>query len=541
MLPRGTRGLVHVSKRSSSANDEFGLVFQESTLRIPACSIMFLEILAAVVMISLVIVALSKAMRGSGHYPPGPRPYPLIGNLPQLSGTESYKAMTKLAEEYGDIYSLTFPGGQKAVVINTGELAREAFSKKGDDFSGRPYTFIGDAITRGTADIICADFTPTMVALRRIVHSAMKLYGHELKRLEGTICSEADDVAKRFHEHNGQPVDPKIDLTVAVMNVICSLVYGQRYDIHDPEFERIVDYNDKFIEIFASYNLVDQFPWLRFFPLRTVKLMNDARSTRDEIINRKYEEHKEKFRLENANNNFQIQDLTDALLKAAFDDAAKESKGLTPLTEDNIMMTMQDMFNAGMETSSTIMRWILLLMIHYPEVQDKIHKELDDVVGSGRLPCLKDRENLPYLEAVMLEAMRFISFVPLSLPHKATRNSTLGGYDISKGTLLITNLWAIHHNPQDWDKPDHFIPERFLDENNQLVKHGLKNFIPFGAGRRLCLGKSLAKCEVFLTLARIFHQFVFKRPPGAPLPSLEGRQGVVTHPKPYKMIIEERA
>lgn len=523
------------------ANNKFCFAFQYQTLHIPACSIMFLEILAAVVMISLVIFALTKVMRDPGHYPPGPRPYPLIGNLPQLSGAEGYKAMTKLAEEYGDIYSLTFPGGQKAVVINTGELAREAFSKKGDDFSGRPHTFIGDAITRGTSDIICADFTPTMVTLRRIVHSAMKLYGHELKRLEGTICSEADDIARRFHEHDGEAVDPKIDITVAVMNVICSLVYGQRYDIHDPEFERIVDYNDKFVEIFASYTLLDQLPWLRFFPLKTVKLMEDARSTRDEIINRKYQEHKEKFMVENANNNFQIQDLTDALLKTAFEESQNASKELPSLTEDNIMMTMQDMFNAGLETSSTIMRWVLILMLHYPGVQDKIHKELDEVIGSGRLPCLKDRENLPYLEAVILEALRFVTIVPLSLPHKATRDSSLGGYDIAKGTLLITNMWAIHHNPKDWDNPDQFMPERFLDENNQLVKHGMKNFMPFGAGRRLCLGKSLAKCEVFLVLARMLHQFVFKRPDGAPLPSLEGKQGVVMHPKPYKMIIEERA
>jgi cytochrome P450 len=148
---------------------------------------------------------------------------------------------------------------------------------------------------------------------------------------------------------------------------------------------------------------------------------------------------------------------------------------------------------------------------------------------------------LHYLEAVISETMRIVSHVPLSLPHKSTRDTTLAGYDIPKGTLLISNLWAMHHNPKDWHNPEQFLPERFIDGKNNLRKNGVRNFMPFGAGRRHCIGKSLAKSEVFLVSARLLHQFVFKNPPGMPLPTTDGCPGVVMHPKPFKMIVEERA
>jgi len=313
---------------------------------------------------------------------------------------------------------------------------------KKDDFSGRPYTFVGDALTRGTKDIICADFTSTMVTLRKIVHSALKMYGQGMQRLESHICSEADDLAERFLEHNGQPVDPKPDICVAVMNVVCALVYGQRYEKHEPEFEKIVEYNDQIIEIFGSFNILDLLPWLRFFPIKSVKLLRSATKTRDEIINKKYHEHKDKFHVENANNNFEIQDLTDALLQAFSDNS--QDNGKDQLTEDNIMMTMNDIFNAGFETTATILRWILLYMVHYPDIQAKVQNELDTVIGTGRLPRLKDRENLPYTGAVIAEALRMSSHIPLGLPHKSTRDTTgaaVVSKPIARNTISLSGLF----------------------------------------------------------------------------------------------------
>lgn len=157
------------------------------------------------------------------------------------------------------------------------------------------------------------------------------------------------------------------------------LVYGQSYHKHEDEFKQIVDYNDTFAELFGNFNIVDLLPWLRHFPLEANKRLAEAKGIRDDILNKKYFQHKEKFMIENANNNFEINDLTDALLKA-WSESTQEN-GKETITEDNIIMTMNDIFNAGFETTATFLQWLILYLLHYPEVQRKVHEELDHVIG----------------------------------------------------------------------------------------------------------------------------------------------------------------
>ena len=171
---------------------------------------------------------IQRARAPPKHLAPGPNPYPLIGNLPQLAGKPGHVAMTELAEEYGKIYTLYLPGGQRCVVVNTIDLAREALLTKKDDFSGRPSTYIADYLSRGLKDIICGDFTQTMLLQRKIAHSALRMYGSGLKRLEGLICSEVEHLAKRISALQGKPFDPKVDLQLAILNVICAIVYGEK-------------------------------------------------------------------------------------------------------------------------------------------------------------------------------------------------------------------------------------------------------------------------------------------------------------------------
>lgn len=478
---------------------------------------------------------------------PGPSPYPLIGNMLRLAGKPGHQAMTELAEEYGKIFTLYLPGGQRCVVINSIDLAREALLTKRDDFSGRPSTFISGYLSRGGSNIICADFTQTMILLRKIAHSALRMYGSGLKHLEGLICNEISQLAKRISAHEGKPLDPKNDLQLTVLNVICAVVYGESYDIEDEEFQRIIEYNDDFIRLFGSYHILDLLPWLRFLPLEDMKTLRKSRAIRDDVLGTKYLEHKERFEEDNANNNFEIEDLTDALLKA-YDEAKKEDGKVEQLlTEDHIVMTMNDVFNAGLETTATTLRWLVAYMAHYPEVQARLHAELDDVIGHGRMPCLKDRGNLPYLESTIAEVLRIAAIVPLSLPHKATCDTTLGGYDVPKDTMLITNVWAMHHDKDEWEMPEVFNPERFLDKDGKygsserkVSAAGVRSYLPFSAGRRGCLGESLAKTELFLIASRLLHQFKIENPPGKPLPDLSGHVGVVLMPGPFEVCIKER-
>lgn len=486
------------------------------------------------------VLILRARARASLQLAPGPSPYPLIGNLLQLVRKPGHVAMTEIAEQYGKIYTLYMPGGERCVVVNSIDLAREALLTKKDDFSGRPSTFIASYLSRGLKDIICADFTQTMIYQRKIAHSALRMYGSGMKHLEGLICAEVETLAQRISSRQGKAFDPKEEIQLAVLNVICAMVYGESYDIDDEEFLRIVKYNDEFIRLFGSYNILDLLPLLRFFPLQDMKRLRDSRAIRDEILDAKFREHKQRFDEDNANNNFEVNDLTDALLKAHYDAQQEDAKVPQMLTEDHIVMTMNDVFNAGLETSSTTLRWLVAFLATYPEIQARVHAEMDDVIGSGRLPHLSDRGSLPYLESTIAEVLRIRAIVPLSLPHKSTCDTSLGGYDVPKDTMLITNIWAIHHDPDEWDKPEVFNPERFLDSQGKFSAAGVRSYLPFSAGRRGCLGESLAKTEVFLIAARLLHQFKIENPPGKPLPDLTGEIGVVLMPGMFEVCISQR-
>ena len=169
-----------------------------------------------------------------------------------------------------------------------------------------------------------------------------------------------------------------------------------------------------------------------------------------------------------------------------------------------------------------------------------LHQELDQVIGPDRLPELDDKKNLPHLEAIITETLRLSSLVPLRVPRKTTVDTTLQGYSIPKGTTVLMNLWSLHHDPEIWDEPEAFRPERFLDEEGNFVPPKADRFLPFSAGRRVCLGESLARIELFLVLARLLHSFKFENPAGCDLPTLEPITGIVLMPRPFSVCAHDR-
>jgi cytochrome P450 len=169
------------------------------------------------------------------------------------------------------------------------------------------------------------------------------------------------------------------------MNVICSLVYGKRYELDDKEFDQIITNTDALAQLASPGNPVILLPWLRHFSIKTVKRMDEVIKERDMMIKDKIDDHRRSYKAG------VTRDLTDALLKSMEDD---NQSGL--LTEDHLHMAVSDVFLAGFETTTTALRWILLYLILYPEVQAKIHQELDDVLPSDKAPVIKDRERLPF-------------------------------------------------------------------------------------------------------------------------------------------------
>ena len=190
-------------------------------------------------------------------------------------------------------------------------------------------------------------------------------------------------------------------------------------------------------------------------------------------------------------------DLTDALLKARKEAEEEDASNQGIVTDQDIIMLMNEVFIAAMVNT---LSWALLYLIRNPEAQEMLHEELDQVIGPTCLPDIEDKNNLPFLEATITETLRISSVIPLSVPRKTTGGTTLQGYHIPKDTTVLAKVWSFHHNPDIWDAPNDFRPQRFLDKDGKFVPPSADHFIPFGIGLRDCLGASMTMVELYLYL-----------------------------------------
>ena len=485
-------------------------------------------LILGVILVTLVI----NHFTANGNLPPGPFPFPIIGNAHKLAGDSRHVDLMELEKQYGKVFRL-YLGSKLVVFVSGGNALKEVLVTKSTEFAGRPSQHTTYIFSKGRA-IILADYSPDWRLRRKVATSALKTYS-DAKLKRGTLINdEFDLLSKRVRSRNGRPHDITKEIRLAVMNVICVLVFGSRYELDDPEFTKFLQITLTAASVVAAGSIVDVFPWLSFIPFKSIKTLKETCQERDELVGRIYREHVQANRIDNP------QDLTDALLKAKKEAEEEDSTVKGFLTDENLIMTMGEVFMAGLETTASTLCWALLYLIYNPDAQRMLHQELDQVIGPDRLPELDDKKNLPYLEATITETLRLSSLVPLSVPHKTTVDTTLRGYSIPKGTTVLMNLWSLHHDPEIWDEPEVFRPERFLDEEGNFVPPKVDRFLPFSAGRRVCLGESLARMELFLVLARLLHSFKFENPPGCDLPTLEPITGIVLMPRPFNVCAHDR-
>ena len=359
--------------------------------------------------------------------PPGPTPLPVIGNLllvlKWLRHKNMHLEMEKLAKVHdGKLFTLQLPD-QNIVVINSASTAREALLTKRDAFSGRPYMFNFHYLSLGSKNIAAADPSAVWNKQRKIVHSAIRLYQ---PKLEGKINLEVDQLIERLVSCQGKPVNPLPEVALLVMNVICAMVFGDRYEIDNPAFQLVFEANKKLLTLIGTFNILNIFPMLIHFPIEESKEMKWITNEFHPFLSKKYNEHLESYRDDI------IRDLTDALIKS-LQEEDEDIKGCCVITEEHVVMTLQDVILAGSETTTTRLLWFILFMARYPEIQAKIQAELDDVVGRHRSPCWQDRKVLHMTMATVEETLRASNASPVLLPHKALQDSTLESYNIPKG------------------------------------------------------------------------------------------------------------
>ncbi|KAG7229896.1 hypothetical protein INR49_009614 [Caranx melampygus] len=496
------------------------------------CLCAFLALALALLLVQL---RLRSSMRDPQELPHLPA-LPLIGSLLSLRSPHPPHVLFKeLQGKYGQTYSLKM-GSHTAIIVNQYKDAKEVLLKKGKTFAGRPRTVTTDILTRDGKDIAFGDFSATWRFHRKIVHGALCMFGEGSASIEKIICAEAQSLCSVLSEAAaaGLALDLSPELTRAVTNVICALCFNSSYCRGDPEFEAMLQYSQGIVDTVAKDSLVDIFPWLQ-----------------DQLLQKKYDEHKyvsvcvcvlctDMAAPSQADYSDHVQrDLLDALLRAkrSAENNNTAEVGAEPvgLSEDHLLMTVGDIFGAGVETTTTVLKWAVIYLIHHPQVQRRIQEELDSKVGAGRSPQLSERGSLPYLEATIREVLRIRPVAPLLIPHVALSDTSIGDFSVRKGSRVIINLWSLHHDEKEWKNPELFDPGRFLNSDGTGLVIPSSSYLPFGVGIRVCLGEALAKMELFLFLSWILQRFTLSVPPGHALPSLDGKFGVVLQPAKYKV------
>ncbi|XP_056091563.1 cytochrome P450 2K1-like [Rhinichthys klamathensis goyatoka] len=481
----------------------------------------------------LVLYRLSCDSRSQkeGKEPPGPKPLPLLGNLLTLDLKRPFDTLCELSRNYGNVFQV-FLGPKKVVVLAGHKTVKEALVNYAEEFGERDITPAFRIITDGHG--ILFSNGENWREMRRFALSNLRDFGMGKRGSEEKIIEEIQYLKGEFDKFEGKPFDTTQPVNYAVSNIISSIVYGSRFEYTDPQFTEMVDRANENVRVSgsASMMLYNIFPWLGPF-------INNKRIIVRNVLKNKAEMTRLITGLLETLNPHDRRGFVDSFLIRKQSDEQSCKKD-TYFHQENLLLTVGNLFAAGTDTTGTTLRWGLMLMAKYPHIQDRVHEEIDRVIG-GCQPVVENRKKLPYTDAVIHETQRLANIVPMNLPHKTSSDVHFNGYFIKKGTTVVPLLTSVLKDPSEWEKPKSFYPEHFLDEKGQFVKRDA--FMPFSAGRRACLGESLARMELFLFFTSLLQSYSFTTPPGVSGDDLDlkGIVGITLNPSPHKLCAIRRS
>ncbi|XP_061626767.1 cytochrome P450 2U1 [Phyllopteryx taeniolatus] len=491
-----------------------------------------------------------KRRRLLANIPPGPKPLPIVGNfgvflmpafIRRRFGKASkpsatpVEALTEQAAVYGDVFSL-FVGTQLIVVLNGYDVIRDALLNYAEVFSDRPDIPAVTIMTKRKG-IVFAPYGPVWRKHRKFCHASLRTFGVGKFSLEPCILQGLATVKSELLRVREEDGEAGVDLTPlvsnAVSNVICSLALGERFSRDDRQFGTLLGLMVRGLELCVNSPavLINVFPPLYHLPFGVFGELRRVERDITTFLKKIIAKHRDTLDPGNP------RDLVDMYLTEM---AAQRAAGAqdSSFNEDYLFYIIGDLFIAGTDTTTNSLLWIILYMVVHPHVQDKVQAEVDEVVGRGRVPSLTDRGRLPFTEATIMEVQRLTAVVPLGIPHMASKTTDFRGFTIPQGTVLLPNLWSVHRDPAAWEQPDSFRPERFLDDEGKLARK--ECFMPFGIGRRVCMGEQLAKMELFLMVTGLLQAFTFRLPAGASPPPMHGRFGLTLAPCPFVVCASPR-
>ncbi|XP_068001287.1 cytochrome P450 2J6-like isoform X3 [Melanerpes formicivorus] len=385
----------------------------------------------SVVLISLVLVLwgvqfLNLQWKRRG-FPPGPTPFPIIGSLWRINFRADHGSLKKLAKTYGNICTLWL--GHKPMVVLYGfQAVKNGLTTNSEDVSGRLQTFVFNRMANGKGILVSNGLV--WKHQRHFGIGALRKLGMRNKGMERGIQTEARYLVEFFRSKDGRAVDPSFPIVHAVSNVICAVVFGHRFSLEDETFCQLIEAFSCMVAFANSYfhYVCELLPWVaELLPGPQLKASYSCEFIRS-FIRQEIKTHRERGKIG------EPEDFIDLYL-----DQIEKTKNIPNSTydEDNMVQSVFDLFLGGSETTATTLRWALLYMMAYPDVQEKVQKELDAVLSPSHLVCYEDRKRLPYTNAVIHEILRFGSIVLITIPRQAVKDTTVLGYGLPKATVCV--------------------------------------------------------------------------------------------------------
>ncbi|XP_061339808.1 cytochrome P450 71D8-like [Gastrolobium bilobum] len=471
-------------------------------------------------LLSLLMLWLAKNFKAKNLHklPPGPWKLPLIGNLHQLAAASSlpHRALHELAQRYGPLMHLQL-GEISAVIISSPNMAKEIMKTHDLAFAQRPAFLSSDILGYGSQDIAFAPYGDYWRQMRKIC--TLELLS--AKRVQSFSHIREDEVAiliETIQSSAGAPVNLTSMINSFISNFVSRAAFGNISEDHE-EFLLMVK---EAIELADGFDLADLFPSLKPMHLITgmkAKLENIHKKL-DNILEKIVKENQVKqMRANKGTREEKNENLVEVLLRVLQSGSLE-----TPITINNVKAVIWDIFAAGTDTSTTVLGWTMSEMMRNTRVRERAQAEIRQTLRGKETIHETDIGELSYLKAVIRETLRLHPPLPLLLPRESREACRIGGYELPTKTKVMVNAWALGRDPEYWYDPESFKPERF---NDNCIDFKGTNFeyIPFGAGRRICPGISFGLANVEFALAKLLYHFNWELPQGMKPEDLDMDEG----------------
>ncbi|KAH9300187.1 hypothetical protein KI387_011770 [Taxus chinensis] len=488
---------------------------------------------------ALFIIVRYRTTRRQNQKAPRPPSWPIIGHLHLLQQKRPiHRILSSLSESYGPIIHLQL-GFRPLLVISSSDLAKQCFTTNDKAFASRPHLAVGRQMGYNYKMLGAAPYGSYWRNIRRVC--TIQIFS--ATRIESFKDARSEEISALIHslfescQREVTPVNLKSRLSDLTFNIILRMVANKRVSepVHSKDFQEAQRFKEMIEESFflaGAFEVGDYLPFLKWFDVQgIVAAMKKLHKKRDVFMQKLVIDHRE-----NRKTYADAQELIDVLISATDNHQIQSDSD-----DDVVKATALGMISAGTDTSSVTIEWALAALLQHPHFLSKAQEELDTHVGRERVIEEADLNNLKYLQAIVKETLRLYPAAPLLVPHASIEACSVGGFHVPAGTRLLVNAWAIHRDPAVWERPTEFDPERFFKSAEDIdVKGQHFELIPFGSGRRMCPGMSLALTIVTHTLGRLLQSFEWSIPAGTTIDMREGFGLTMPKAVPLKAMIKPR-